>query len=317
MTQELWAPSTRIGWETLCPDEYLPLTQAWRWGEAKTQAGSRVERYVLDHRIGVQLERRRGAAWAAGAPLGELGLDVGGALRHLARQLRTPILVSPVSDTPGLSAPIADGLFLSGTVLVDLRLGDDLLRRRLDKRWRNALSKAERSDTDVVDGTLDELMSLLDRLALKKSFNLPYKEEFLRRLRPSFGRECRIRVARRGGVVVGGWLDLREGSTATYLMGATTEKGRAVNASYLLTWDAIRHHRETARFLDLGGIGVERTTGPSGFKVRTGGRIVDFPGTYLVGSGARALAVDSWLRLKRLRARARGKRTERSEAGAR
>jgi lipid II:glycine glycyltransferase (peptidoglycan interpeptide bridge formation enzyme) len=140
---------------------------------------------------------------------------------------------------------------------------------------------------------------MLEELADRKGFEVPYAPRFVEALHAAFGTGFTLRVARHSGRDVAVLLDLRAGDTATSFMGAATPEGRKVRASYLLTWDALVHHRVAGvRTYDMGSIGRDRSTGPSAFKVRSGGEVVEFPGTFLVGTGLRAQAVKTLLRLK-------------------
>jgi hypothetical protein len=301
-----WSPASRADWEVLQGKGYLPLTQAWEWGEAKQSIGGRVERWTLDGHVGVQIQYRRGIAWAAGAPLGEIEEDIAATLRALAGQLRRPLLLSPSVPVSGLGRAVGD-LFHSGTVLFDVSGGEAAARARLHKNWRNHLSKAERAGTEVTEGSVQEFLAMVGKLGERKGFTIPYDGPFVNALRSSFGSGFTLRIARHRGRAVGGWLDLRAGTTATYFMGATPPDGRAVRASYLLGWDAFRRHGNSAgRLYDLGGIGSDRSTGPAAFKVRTGGRVVEFPGTFLVGTGPVARLAGAILRLRGSRDPSRG-----------
>jgi Acetyltransferase (GNAT) domain len=299
MTGSSWSAATRELWVATFSDRYLPLGQTWEWGEAKRAIGQNVGRFLLDGSVGIQFERRRGVAWAPAAPIGDVGDAAAESLQRLSRQVGVPMLVSPVDLLPGLGAPTAVGMFHSGTVVFDCSGDDAALRGRLRKTWRNSLSKGERSDVQIGDGSIEELLNMLDELATRKGFELPYGPSFVRALQGSFGSGFAVRIARQDGHAVGGRLDLRAGVTATLFLNATALEGRALGASYLLTWDALRRHRDAGVLhYDLGGISDDRASGTSGHKVSMGGETIDYPGTYLIGTGLRALAVRSWLRLK-------------------
>jgi hypothetical protein len=297
----VWSRATRDVWDALSGSRYLPLSQAWEWGEAKRAVGHKIARLSLDARLGVQFESRWGVVWAPGAPLGDSDAVTEAALTQLSRKLGRPILLSPAAPVPGLRDLVATDLFHTGTVIFDLSPEESEIRGRLHGYWRNHLSKAERAGTDVVDGTRSQLLQMLEELAQRKGFTIPYDARFIEALQTAFGAGFTIRVARHSGRDVAVLLDLRAGNTATSLLGAATPEGRHVRASYLLTWDAlIRHRAAGARTYDMGNIGRDRSSGPSAFKMRSGGDLVEFPGTFLIGSGARAMAVRSVLRLKRL-----------------
>jgi hypothetical protein len=296
-----WSMATRDAWDALGGSHYLPLSQAWEWGEAKRAVGQKVARLSLDARVGVQFESRWGVVWAPGAPLGDSDATTEAAMKQLSRQLGRPILLSPTAPVPGLQDPVATDLFHTGTVLFELSPHESEIRRRLHGYWRNHLSKAERADTEVVDGTRSQLHQMLEELAQRKGFTVPYDARFIEALQAAFGAGFTIRIARHSGRDVAVLLDLRAGNTATSLLGAATPEGRKVRASYLLTWDALVRHRAAGAWTyDLGNIGRDRSSGPSAFKMRSGGDVVEFPGTFLIGGGARARAVRPFLHLTRL-----------------
>ena len=275
-----------------CP---LPLPQSWEWGEARSASGARVHRFatVLDRGpVGVQLELRAGGlvAWAPGGPIGP-GVTALGAtdLAALGRALRRLLLVAPHGAVPGR---VVGGVhYLPGTSYVSLGDPDPTARARMSSRWRNCLSKAERSGLHVEDGGLDDLLVLEAELAARKSFRPAYRAPFYSALSEAFGSGFRIRRTRLGADVVGVWADTASGSTALYLAGATSPAGRPVNASYLLAHDAVgRLGADGRRFLDLGGVNPRSREGVDHFKRGLGGEVRAFPGVYAFGLGSRAFS---------------------------
>lgn len=78
--------------------------------------------------------------------------------------------------------------------------------------------------------------------------------------------------ALQGGEPVAGVLVLRHGRAATYQVGWTSERGRAVRAHHFLLWQSVLwlvNHGYTG--FDLGGIN-EKTPGIARFKTRMGGK---------------------------------------------
>jgi hypothetical protein len=297
MTTDRWVTvSSRDAWEELYPEGGpLPLVQSWEWGEAKAQLGTRVLR-LTQGRLGVQLMRRRHFAWAPGAPIGT-PVVTHGALDQLAHQLRTPLVVSPHHAIAEASA-VRSRRYLPGTVIVPLHRSMGAIRAELHKRWRNALSKAERADLQIQAGSPRELYRLLEPLAERKGFEVPYSRPFIECLKAELGSGFRIRLAVSGERPVAAWAETAVGGTVTYLLGASQDEGRTTNASYLLAWEAIeRALSEELHFIDLGGAEPEAKTGPALFKKGMGGAVVRFPGTYIFGRGLRAQAMRAGLRL--------------------
>jgi hypothetical protein len=310
-----WSASSRERWSAAFAGRYLPLSQTWDWGEAKRAIGHHVERLMLGEDLGMQFEWRRGVAWAPAAPVGKMDDSCAGAIRELSKELRRPILLSPICPMPGIGGPIAFGMFHSGTVLFDLAGDESDVHARLRKTWRNSLSRGQRGGVEITDGSTSEMLAMLDELADRKGFEIPYDTPFVDALQRAFGEGFALRIARHQGRTVAGRLDLRNGATATSFINATTVEGRSVGASYLLTWDAVLRHRQAGAIVyDLGGISSERSSGTSVHKLSMGGEVVDYPGTYLIGGGPRSYAVRAWLRLKHLKIG--GHRTEEAPSNA-
>jgi hypothetical protein len=269
-----------------------PLVQSWAWGEAKARVGAKVERLRMGDVQAVQIELKGPIAWAAGGPVTREGRSISAtSATLLARTLGRPLLVAPHQSIDA-AQPLRHGVYVRGTVILDLRRSIEQLRSALDKRWRNALSKAERSPIAIRDGTVDDLYGMAEPMAFRKGFKVPYPKAFVEALAQELGGHLALRVAEVDGAAVATWAEPCVGSTATYLMGASTEPGRAVNAAYALAWDAVgRGIARGVQFLDLGGADPDATGGPDHFKLRTGGDVRRFPGTYLFGRGpARLLA---------------------------
>jgi lipid II:glycine glycyltransferase (peptidoglycan interpeptide bridge formation enzyme) len=81
---------------------------------------------------------------------------------------------------------------------------------------------------------------------------------------------------------VAGMLFLIHGESATYQVGWTNDQGRDLHAHHLVLWHAIEELKSRGvRILDLGGVNTQRSAGVARFKIRTGGRVVTFAGTYI------------------------------------
>jgi lipid II:glycine glycyltransferase (peptidoglycan interpeptide bridge formation enzyme) len=77
-------------------------------------------------------------------------------------------------------------------------------------------------------------------------------------------------------------LFLIHGEAATYQLGWTSDQGRDLHAHNRLLWAAIEELKTRGvRWLDLGGVNTQRSAGVARFKIKTGGRVVTFAGTYI------------------------------------
>src|SRR5581483_2000532 len=130
------------------------------------------------------------------------------------------------------------------SVRVSLEAPLEALRRRLDGKWRNMLSFAERSGLTVEmgsDQTLFEwLLARYEELVAERGF-AGIDPLFLRRLHASAdaSNEPLILRASAGGVPVAGVYISCHGATATYLVGWNGLEGRKLKANQLLLWRAM------------------------------------------------------------------------------
>ena len=164
------------------------------------------------------------------------------------------------------------------TVLVDLTPDLDTLRRRLDKKWRNQLTHAERNGLSLVDGEAPELYreftrlyaGMKERKRFSSTVDIAEFPEMQRHLAPHD--RLRIFLAQAGGTTIGALVCSPHGDGAIYLLGATDEKGRELKAAYLLQWAAIQWCKQRGtRTYDLGGINPVTNPGVYHFKSGLGG----------------------------------------------
>jgi hypothetical protein len=167
----------------------------------------------------------------------------------------------------------------SRSLIVDLGPGLDALRSGLDKKWRNCLSKAERSEITVESGSslalFDEFVGVYTRMLSRKQFQPSADIEKHRRLQEALSEPCKMQVtiARVAGEACAGAIHSALGDTAVYLFGGTDEVGMRVSASYLVQWDILRRLKEqgTARY-DLNGIDPVGNPGTYHFKSGLAGK---------------------------------------------
>lgn len=166
------------------------------------------------------------------------------------------------------------------TIWVDIEAPH--LRETMDKKWRNALSKAERSEISVAeDDTGAFLPWLLKVYALDKTARNydGASPEFLNLLH-KHGMEFLILKAQKDGVDIAAQLFALHGRSATYQIGWSGAAGREVNAHNLLLWKAITELQNRGiKDLDLGGIN-DAAKGLSDFKKGLVGEPVTLAGVY-------------------------------------
>lgn len=272
----------------------LTLLQTWEFGAAKAaEGGWRVDRLLIrqDNRVvaAAQIMVRLlpvvggGLAWCNRGPLWRpasgAGLsDVAGVLSALrdhyapqgfyvriapATAVNDPPAEEPSNLPPGFAATGRPGW---SSAMLDLSPTMDQLRARLVGKWRNHLSKAERSGMTVDWGT-DEacFRTFLDahrKFLAERAIPTTVTPDMLQRLYEYAPPEFKpvSFIARKDGQVVGAALMARYGGICEYLAGNGTEAGRRMNSGHLLLWRALGEMRALGdRACDLSGMDSLRT----------------------------------------------------------
>lgn len=164
------------------------------------------------------------------------------------------------------------------TFVLDLSPSLEELRGRLDKKWRNQLSSAERKGLKVIAGTGDDeyrtFCLMYDQMRKRKTFETTVDVEEFGRIQQDLP-EChrmRILICEDRGVPVAGLVASAMGDSAIYLLGATSDSGLNSKGAYLLQWTLIKWLKESGfRSYDLGGIDPERNPGVYHFKTGLSG----------------------------------------------
>jgi len=159
------------------------------------------------------------------------------------------------------------------TFLLDLAPGLEELRKRLDKKWRNQLSRAEKNNLMVVAGSGGEQFRtfrlMYEQMRRRKAFETTVDVEEFERLQEDLipPHRMRILICENQGVPVAGLVASAMGDSAIYLLGATSDEGLESKGSYLLQWTLIQWlKQEGIRWYDLGGIDPEVNPGGYHFK---------------------------------------------------
>lgn len=264
----------------------LSLIQTWEYGEAKSRTGGwGVVRHIfLQGRevIGAAqavIKRvplfNQGLVWINRAPLFQRsGVDPDFILlqemlkalrQYWVDQRKMYLRVAPPVDemtsTPLHLIPNSQWM----SAVIDLTRSPEQLRYGLDKKWRNCLTKAEKSGLTYESGTdevhMSELIEDYRALIARKDFS-SVTPEFLLVLQTILPPDRKMVVlrGRRGAERLGSILIARYGDTAEYLIGAVSIPGRLLNAGQFLLWNAmVQMRRMGLRRFDLGGMHPEKT----------------------------------------------------------
>jgi len=159
------------------------------------------------------------------------------------------------------------------TFLLDLTPGLEDLRKRLDKKWRNQLTRAEKNNLRVTSGFgSDEFQSfclIYGQMRKRKAFETTVNVEEFARIQEHLPESHRMRIliCEDRGVPVAGLVASAMGDSAIYLLGATSDEGLNSKGSYLLQWTLIGWLKERGiRWYDLGGIDPIGNLGVYSFK---------------------------------------------------
>ena len=159
------------------------------------------------------------------------------------------------------------------TFVLDLAPPIEQLRRNLDKKWRNMLTRSEKNGLKIIAGNgTDEYRTfcrMYDQMQKRKRFETTVDVEEFGRLQEDLPETHRMRIwiCEQDGVPVAGLVASAMGDSAIYLLGATSDDGLNAKGAYLLQWTLIQWLKENGiRWYDLGGIDPEGNPGVHSFK---------------------------------------------------
>jgi len=204
-------------------------------------------------------------------------------------------IIEPIFSTLGFN----DICQRKKTILLDLSPDLAEIRQNLHQKWRNALNTAEKKDMALRHGKdisfFEQFIPLFNDLITKKAFSVDLGIDFYANVqRQSADTEKFIvTLADHAGHPVAGHVASILGDTCVYLLGATNDAGRKLNAAYLLQWEIIKKAKDMGcRWYDLGGIDHVKNPGVYRFKQRMGGMEVTISGPYEKrATGAKAFLV--------------------------
>ena len=159
------------------------------------------------------------------------------------------------------------------TFVLDLGPSLEELRKNLDRKWRNQLTRAEKNNLTVIAGnSLDEYQAFCNiyrQMRQRKTFETSVDEEEFLRIQEELPEPHRMRIllCQENGVTVAGMVATAMGDSAIYLLGATSDEGLNAKGAYLLQWNMIQWLKENGtRWYDLGGIDPVMNPGVYHFK---------------------------------------------------
>jgi lipid II:glycine glycyltransferase (peptidoglycan interpeptide bridge formation enzyme) len=159
------------------------------------------------------------------------------------------------------------------TFLMDLTSTHEELRSRLDKKWRNQLTRSEKNNLTVISGhgcaEYRAFREIYVQMRERKAFETTVDVDEFGRMQETLTESQRMRVliCEDNGVPVAGLVASAIGDSAIYLLGATSDSGLNSKGAYLLQWTLICWLKERGiKAYDLGGIDPEGNPGVYHFK---------------------------------------------------
>jgi lipid II:glycine glycyltransferase (peptidoglycan interpeptide bridge formation enzyme) len=179
----------------------------------------------------------------------------------------------------------------TSTILINLNLSLDDLRKGLKGKWRYHLTKAEKNDLEIIDGKdiklFDLFLKIYDQMLLRKKYSpsvdINHYKLIQKKMPDNFKMKifiCMLRNEPCAGVICS-----VIGKTGLFLFGATGNKGLKNRASYLLHWKAIEALKsEGLNWYDLNGINPTKNPGTYQFKSgicsKGNGKTIQFLGKF-------------------------------------
>jgi len=159
------------------------------------------------------------------------------------------------------------------TFVLDLTPTLEELRRGLDKKWRNQLTRSEKNNLTVISGHGSEeyrtFSEIYSQMRKRKAFETTVDADEFGRIQEALTETQRMRVliCQDNGVPVAGLVASAIGDSAIYLLGATSDAGLNSKGAYLLQWTLICWLKKRGiKSYDLGGIDPEGNPGVYHFK---------------------------------------------------
>lgn len=159
------------------------------------------------------------------------------------------------------------------TFVLDLAPTIEQLRKNLDKKWRNQLTRSEKNGLNILagNGTSEYRIfcRMYEEMQQRKGFESTVDIEEFGRLQEDLpeAHRMRILICEQNGIPVAGLVASAIGDSAIYVLGATSDDGLDAKGAYLLHWTMVQWLKENGfKWYELGGIDPEGNPGVYSFK---------------------------------------------------
>ncbi|NWF35549.1 GNAT family N-acetyltransferase [Mariprofundus sp. KV] len=267
-----------------------PLQSA-AWGEARQHVDRLESIYLISEQNGMphgmaRVETRRlpllgKVAWIPRGPV--VAGDASEAMQQsLCRELKQRGFAVAIFDhyRPAESESSVH------TIWIDLTLGTDGLKRRIDKQWMYGVRRAGREGVEVVRATtpeeVTEFFRMCAQISQDKDFELPGSEVLMQQLLLSpqtDGCEMQLFLAKHEGKIGAGAFVARSGEHLHYFWGASDRELSRQRVGEAVQWAVIEWGigMGCSRY-DLEGIDPINNPGVYAFKKKMGGEEVSLAG---------------------------------------
>lgn len=166
------------------------------------------------------------------------------------------------------------------TIVIDLLPSEENLRKNMQQKWRNCLSKAEKKNFSIeIQESIQNFQGFIQKYEEYKkikNFIGPSSEFLSVEVKSGLRTKSHLLVwAIADHQPIAGMLIALHGNSASYRVGWNTKSGRDMNAHYSMLWQLIRHLKNKGfRNFDLGGILPKEEPELTHFKRGLGGREV-------------------------------------------
>jgi lipid II:glycine glycyltransferase (peptidoglycan interpeptide bridge formation enzyme) len=166
------------------------------------------------------------------------------------------------------------------TIIMNLNLAEEELRRSMRNTWRQSLQKAEKLAMTIEEGTSEELfgqalniyLQMYKRKGFMQHVSMREYKEIQRHLEKDL--KMTISLCRLDAEAIGALVYSAIGHTGIPILAATGNNGLKSNALNLLYWRMIKRLKEKGCMaLNLGGISIERNPGGHTWKTGLSGKL--------------------------------------------
>jgi lipid II:glycine glycyltransferase (peptidoglycan interpeptide bridge formation enzyme) len=176
----------------------------------------------------------------------------------------------------------------NSTLLLDLSMSEQELKKRFKKYWRHYLNRAEKKDFIITSSSsikdFEIFLNIYNSMLQSKHFEENVDVNNFRRIQNELADELKMRIFicyyqdQPISSVVGSAI----GETGIGLFAATNELGRDLGASYLLHWERIKWLKSVGcKYFDLGGIDKINNPGVYHFKSGINADEVEYIGEFV------------------------------------